>query len=302
MTKPTKKIRFILYIGKLGGKPMAGVQIKNVSKTFLNKEEKTEYTVFENISLDVKPGEFVSLLGPSGCGKSTLLNIVAGLEDASEGVVLVGDKEVKEPGSDRGVVFQEAALMPWLSVLENVMFSLKKKMNKKDAKEKAIEYLKLVHLSKFINSYPHELSGGMKQRVSIARALAMDPEILLMDEPFGALDEQTRTMLHKEVQYIWETTGKTILFVTHNIRESILLSDRIVLMGTRPGGIINIFPVDLPRPRKQSSPEFLELEEKIMEQLAGEIEKVMREEMGDDYNTKKAALLYSSNRDLGDHI
>ncbi|GAE34751.1 ABC transporter ATP-binding protein [Halalkalibacter akibai] len=281
---------------------MAGIQIKDVSKTFQNKEEKTSYTVFENINLDVKSGEFISLLGPSGCGKSTLLNIVAGLDHASTGEVKAGDQIVKEPGSDRGVVFQEAALMPWMTVLENVMFALKKKMTKEDAKSRAIDYLKLVHLSKFINSYPHELSGGMKQRVSIARALAMDPSILLMDEPFGALDEQTRSTLHKEVQFIWETTRKTILFVTHNIRESILLSDRIILMGTRPGGIIGEFKVDLPRPRKQASPEFVELEEKIMSQLAGEIEKVMREEMGDDYSSQKASLLYGSNRNMGEHI
>lgn len=286
-----------------GRAPMASVLIKNVEKTFENKDKKKDnYTVFENINLTVESGEFVSLLGPSGCGKSTLLNIIAGLDHATNGTVEAAGKEVTAPGSDRGVVFQEAALMPWLTVLDNVMFGLRKKMNKEEAKKKAVEYLKLVHLSKFVNSYPHELSGGMKQRVSIARALAMDPSILLMDEPFGALDEQTRTMLHKEVQYIWETTRKTIIFVTHNIREAILLSDRIVLMGVRPGGIINIFDVNIPRPRKQTSPEFLELEEKIMSQLAGEIEKVMREEMGDDYNSKKAALLYSSNRDLGDHI
>ncbi|ERN54975.1 ABC transporter ATP-binding protein [Alkalihalophilus marmarensis] len=281
---------------------MAGVSIKSVGKTFDNKQDNTAYTVFEEIDLEVKSGEFVSLLGPSGCGKSTLLNIVAGLDQASKGTVSVGNKPVAGPGADRGVVFQEAALMPWLSVIENVTFALKKQYSKQEARERAIQYLKLVHLSKFIDSYPHELSGGMKQRVAIARALAMDPDVLLMDEPFGALDEQTRSMLHKEVQYIWEQTRKTILFVTHNIRESILLSDRIVLMGTRPGGIINIFDVNLPRPRKPSSKEFAELEEKINDQLAGEIEKVMKEEMGDDYNSQKATLLYRSHRDMGDHI
>ncbi|MBU8905477.1 ABC transporter ATP-binding protein [Desertibacillus haloalkaliphilus] len=281
---------------------MAGVHIENVRKTFTNKDEKSSFTVFDDINLTIKPGEFLSLLGPSGCGKSTLLNIIAGLDKASDGIVRVGDTVVEGPGPDRGVVFQEAALMPWLTVLENVMFGLKKKMSKQEAEKRALDYLKLVHLSKFVKSYPHELSGGMKQRVSIARALAMDPAILLMDEPFGALDEQTRSMLHKEVQYIWEATGKTIIFVTHNIRESILLSDRIVLMGTRPGGIINTFPVDLPRPRQQASKEFIELEEKIMKQLGGEIEKVMREEMGDDYNSQKATLLYGSNRNMGEHI
>jgi NitT/TauT family transport system ATP-binding protein len=281
---------------------MDHVIIKDVEKTFYNKEEKTSFTVFDNISLNIKKGEFLSLLGPSGCGKSTLLNIIAGLDKATNGVVQIGSNTVTSPGPDRGVVFQEAALMPWLTVLENVMFGLKKKMSKVDAEKKALEYLKLVHLSKFIRSYPHELSGGMKQRVSIARALAMDPEILLMDEPFGALDEQTRSMLHKEVQFIWEQTGKTIIFVTHNIRESVILSDRIILMGTRPGGIIGEFPVNLPRPRKPSSPEFVKLEEDIMKQLAGEIEKVMKEEMGDDYNSKKASLLYGSNRNMGEHI
>lgn len=282
---------------------MDHVVIKNVEKTFHNKEEKTSFTVFKDINLSIKKGEFLSLLGPSGCGKSTLLNIVAGLDEATSGVVHVGTKTISSPGPDRGVVFQEAALMPWLTVLENVMFGLKKqKISKEEAEKKALEYLKLVHLSKFIGSYPHELSGGMKQRVSIARALAMDPEILLMDEPFGALDEQTRSMLHKEVQYIWEQTGKTIIFVTHNIRESVLLSDRIILMGTRPGGIIGEFHVDLPRPRKPSSVEFVKLEEDIMNLLAGEIEKVMKEEMGDDYNSKKASLLYGSNRNMGEHI
>ncbi len=282
---------------------MHHVTIKNVEKTFSNKEEKTSFTVFNDINLTINKGEFLSLLGPSGCGKSTLLNIIAGLDKATNGVVTVGSKEIHGPGPDRGVVFQEAALMPWLTVLENVMFGLKKqKLSKGETEKKALEYLKLVHLSKFVGSYPHELSGGMKQRVSIARALAMDPEILLMDEPFGALDEQTRSMLHKEVQFIWEQTGKTIIFVTHNIRESVLLSDRIVLMGTRPGGIIQEFKVDLPRPRKPSSPDFLKIEEDIMALLAGEIEKVMKEEMGDDYNSKKASLLYGSNRNMGEHI
>lgn len=281
---------------------MDHVTVNKVEKTFTNKDTKTSFTVFGNLNLKIKNGEFVSLLGPSGCGKSTLLNIIAGLDQSTKGIVQINSKSVTGPGPDRGVVFQEAALMPWLTVLENVMFGLKKKMSTNEAEKKALEFLRLVHLSKFIRSYPHELSGGMKQRVAIARALAMDPEILLMDEPFGALDEQTRSMLHKEVQFIWEQTRKTIIFVTHNIRESVLLSDRIILMGTRPGGIIKEFPVNLPRPRKPSSLEFIKLEEEIMSLLAGEIEKVMKEEMGDDYNSKKASLLYGSNHNLGEHI
>jgi len=281
---------------------MESIMINHVEKTFPGKEKGQSFTVFKDVSLTIAPGEFVSLLGPSGCGKSTLLNIVAGLDQATVGDVSIGSKTIKAPGSDRGVVFQEAALMPWLTVLENVVFATRKTMNKVDAKHHAKKYLKLVHLSKFLDSYPHELSGGMKQRVAIARALSMDPKVLLMDEPFGALDEQTRMMLHREVQFIWEETKKTILFVTHNIRESILLSDRIVLMGTRPGGIRKIYSVDLPRPRDPASPEFIQLEQDIMSILGGEIEKVMKEEMGDDFNSKKASLLYGTDRNMGNHI
>ncbi|MFC4736611.1 ABC transporter ATP-binding protein [Bacillus daqingensis] len=281
---------------------MAEVTIQHVEKTFPATKDNESFTVFDDIDLTIQDGEFVSLLGPSGCGKSTLLNIVAGLEPATEGQVSAGGKAITGPGADRGVVFQEAALMPWLNVRENVEFALKKQFSKAESRSRAEDYLKLVHLSRFMYAYPHELSGGMKQRVSIARALSMDPEVLLMDEPFGALDEQTRMMLHKEVQYIWETTGKTVLFVTHNIRESILLSDRIVLMGTRPGGIRGEFKVDLPRPRDPASEAFTSLEKQIMEMLEKEIEKVMREEMGDDFRSKKAGFLYRSNRDMGDHI
>lgn len=258
------------------------VNIANVSKTF-SSEEHGSFTVFDSIDLSIKNGEFVSLLGPSGCGKSTLMNLIAGLEQVSTGEIMVNNRHVSSPGPDRGVVFQEPALMPWQNVLENVMFALRKKMSKGEARETALKFLKLVHLSKFVEAYPHELSGGMKQRVAIARALAMDPDILLMDEPFGALDEQTRMMLQQEVLDIWQKTQKTIIFVTHNIREAITLSDRIVLMGTRPGGILNIYDVNLPRPRKTASKEFVTLEETIMKSLAGEIDKVMREEMGDAY-------------------
>ncbi|MDQ0340107.1 NitT/TauT family transport system ATP-binding protein [Caldalkalibacillus uzonensis] len=276
-----------------------GLQVKGVSKIFYKHDE--PFHVFDDINLNVETGQFVSLLGPSGCGKSTLLNIIAGLEQATKGEVVVDGKKVEGPGPERGVVFQEPALMPWLNVLENVTFALKG-MDKAKQKEIALQHLKLVHLSKFIHSYPHELSGGMRQRVAIARALAMNPQVLLMDEPFGALDEQTRMMLHRELSYIWMQTKKTIVFVTHNIREAVQLSDRIVLMGTRPGRIIEEFEVNLPRPRQTTDPRVAALEEQIMELLGGEIEKVMREEMGDDYNSQKAALLYGTHRDMGSHI
>ena len=259
------------------------LSVTQLSKAFPQKN-KPDYTVFDDIQFQVEEGEFVSILGPSGCGKSTLLHIIAGLEQSTSGGVLMNEQDISGPGPDRGVVFQEAALMPWLTVLENVMFGLSK-LGKNKAKQVAIEHLKLVHLSHFADAYPHELSGGMRQRVSIARALAMDPKVLLMDEPFGALDEQTRMMMHKELQEIWMKTKKTILFITHNIREAIQLSDRIIVMGTRPGRIMKEFSVTIPRPRPANHPDFIELEHDIMAQLEGEIAKVMQEELGYEYST-----------------
>ncbi|WP_134702104.1 ABC transporter ATP-binding protein [Ammoniphilus sp. YIM 78166] len=256
--------------------------VSQLKKAFPQKN-KEDYTVFSKIEFEVQEGEFVSILGPSGCGKSTLLHIIGGLEQPTEGKVLMNGEEISEAGPDRGFVFQEAALMPWLSVQENVMFGLKH-LPKEEAKQVALDHLKLVHLSRFADSYPHELSGGMRQRVSIARALAMNPNVLLMDEPFGALDEQTRMMMHKELQDIWMKTKKTILFITHNIREAIQLSDRIIVMGTRPGRIMKEITVDIPRPRPSTHPDFIQLETEIMDQLSGEISKVMQEELGYDYS------------------
>ncbi|RKD24132.1 nitrate/sulfonate/bicarbonate ABC transporter ATP-binding protein [Ammoniphilus oxalaticus] len=258
------------------------LSVDGVTKSFPQKG-KDAYTVFENLQFEVNEGEFVSILGPSGCGKSTLLHIIGGLDAPTHGHARMNGQPITEPGPDRGFVFQEAALMPWLTVLENVMFGLKS-LNKAEARQIAIDHLKLVHLSRFANAYPHELSGGMRQRVSIARALAIDPKVLLMDEPFGALDEQTRMMMHKELQDIWMKTKKTILFITHNIRESILLSDRILLMGTRPGRIIKQFDVRIARPRPANHPEFIQLEADIMQHLEGEITKVMKEELGYEYS------------------
>lgn len=258
---------------------MSQLIIKDISKTFSLQDQNSQFTVFEDISLQVQSGEFVSLLGPSGCGKSTLLNIIAGLDIATQGIVAVDDKTVKGPGPDRGVVFQEASLMPWKTVLDNVVFAMKNQPgNKQEKQEKAMEYIRMVQLTKFARSFPFELSGGMKQRVAIARALAMDPDVLLMDEPFGALDEQTRVLLHKSLLDIWEKTKKTIVFVTHNIREAITLSDRIVLMGIRPGGIRKIYQVDIPRPRISTSEEVRLLEADIMEVLGTEIEKLTGED------------------------
>ncbi|MFE8699536.1 ABC transporter ATP-binding protein [Cytobacillus sp. FJAT-54145] len=254
------------------------IEIKQVNKQYMNKENEP-VDILKDINLSINKGEFISILGPSGCGKSTLLNIVAGLTKATNGNVLVSDKLIEKPGKDRGMVFQQAALFPWLNVTENVTFPLKKEMSKKDAQDVAKKYLKMVQLGKYMDHYPHELSGGMQQRVSIARALAMNPDILLMDEPFGALDEQTRSRLHTQLESIWTETKKTILFVTHSISESIKLSDRIIVMGTKPGTILQDIKVDIPRPRDQHKQKMLEIEDHIMSYLKKEIDKVVSEEL-----------------------
>ncbi|XJZ29024.1 ABC transporter ATP-binding protein [Bacillota bacterium Lsc_1132] len=255
--------------------------INHVNKQYLNKD-KQPVEILHDIHLTIEKGQFISILGPSGCGKSTLLSIVAGLTKATSGEILVEDRQVTKPGKDRGMVFQQAALFPWLNVTENVMFPLKKEMSKIEAMEQAKKFLKMVQLSKYHAHYPHELSGGMQQRVAIARALAMNPEILLMDEPFGALDEQTRSRLHVQLEKIWMETHKTILFVTHSIFESIKLSDRVIVMGTKPGTVLQDIKINLPRPRDQYKKEMFEIEEYIMSFLKNEIDKVVREELEDE--------------------
>ncbi|SDC48396.1 NitT/TauT family transport system ATP-binding protein [Candidatus Frackibacter sp. WG12] len=278
------------------------LKIEQIHKSFEQKDG-SKLKVLEDINLEIKEGEFVSLLGPSGCGKSTMLNIIAGLEDSTSGQVLVEDEPVTEPDSQRGVVFQDSALFPWLTILDNVKFGLKdKELTSKEAEERTLKYIKKVHLTKFIDSYPHQLSGGMKQRVAIARALAMNPKILLMDEPFGALDEQTRMMLQYELQKIWLETKKTIIFVTHNIREAVHLSDRIIVFGTQPGKVKEIFEVKAARPRKTNNSYLLHLEDKILDVLKEEIEKVMKEEIGDEYNFEENPLPWDPDRDLGSNI
>jgi|SRR4051812_13905835 NitT/TauT family transport system ATP-binding protein len=249
------------------------LSIQNVQKSFANEQ------VLKDINLNIEKGEFVSLLGPSGCGKSTLLNIVAGLLSPSEGNITLENQTIIKPGKDRGMVFQQPALFPWLSVEENVMFPLKKEMKKKEARELAQKYLQLVQLSPYAKHSPHELSGGMQQRVAIARALAMNPRVLLMDEPFGALDEQTRIRLHAELEKIWMETKKTILFVTHSIQEAIKLSDRIIVMGAHPGTILKDIHVKIERPRERHIHEIAQYEEIIMELLKSEIDKIAEEEL-----------------------
>ncbi|CAN7726590.1 ABC transporter ATP-binding protein [Paenibacillus sp. LjRoot153] len=278
------------------------IEIKGVSKTFVQRIGGS-YKALDDITLTIKKGEFVSLLGPSGCGKSTVLNLVAGFDTQSEGVIQVNGKKVTGAGADRVVVFQEHGLFPWLTVLDNVAFGLKQKgIAKKERHEMAMEQIKSVHLSRFADRYPHELSGGMKQRAAIARALAMDPEILLMDEPFAALDEQTRLILHKELEEIWMRTRKTILFITHNIREAVILSDRVLVMSTRPGTIKKEFAVKAARPRDSSDSVLHHMEALIMDALADELEKVVREETGDEYSIKKNDFSGTASDSLGGGI
>jgi len=279
------------------------IQIEHVSKQFRQRNGGA-FTAIEDVSLSIKEGEFVSLLGPSGCGKSTILNLIAGFDPFEQGTITVNGAPIQGPGSDRVVVFQEHGLFPWLTVLENVAFGLKQQgIGKKERTELAMEQIRAVHLSKFADRYTHELSGGMRQRAAIARALAMNPQILLMDEPFAALDEQTRLVLHKELEEIWMRTGKTILFITHNIREAVMLSDRVLVMSTRPGKIMKEFHVQAARPRNSADSVLHHLEHSIMESLASELEKVVKEEMGDEaYRIPKSNLSHTAADSLGGGI
>ncbi len=228
--------------------------IQDVSKSF--QANRGEVHALDRVSLEVRDGEFVCLVGPSGCGKSTLLNLIAGLERPDEGSIMVDDEPVTGPGPDRLVMFQESALFPWLDVLDNVLFGLKlkQKMPKKELRDLAMSFLRLVGLERFAHAAVHELSGGMKQRVALARSLAPNPRMLLMDEPFAALDAMTREQLYGDLQRIWEERKKTIVFVTHNVREAACLADRVVLFSPHPGRIREQFVIDLPRPRDINDP------------------------------------------------
>ena len=245
------------------------VRIDNVKKTYQGRTG--EVVALNGVSLDIHENEFVTVVGPSGCGKSTLLNIIAGLLEATSGTITCNGKVVTGTGPDRGVVFQQYALFPWLTVRKNVMFGLEMKGIKgKEAEQIADKYIKMVDLEKFKDHYPKELSGGMKQRVAIARAYAADPEVLLMDEPFGALDAQTRTQLQQELLDTWEKEKKTCFFITHDVDEAIILGQRVVVMSARPGRIKDIIPIDIPYPRDQEtkmSPRFLELKNLIWSQV-----------------------------------
>jgi NitT/TauT family transport system ATP-binding protein len=233
----------------------------------------------DHINLQVRAGEFVCIVGPSGCGKSTLLHLIAGLQAQTWGQVLVDGHPGQGPGTDRILIFQEHGLFPWLTVGENVEFGMKMKgVRKAERTEKIQHYLRLVHLAKFEKSYIHQLSGGMRQRVAIARALATEPDVLLMDEPFGALDAQTRDLLHDELERIWSDTGRTIIFVTHNVREAVRLGDRVVLLTFRPGRVKSEFPVELPRPRSLEDPEVALAARAVLDELREEINRSLEVE------------------------
>ncbi len=241
--------------------------IENVSKSFQAAAGRVQ--ALENVSLSVSEGEFVCLVGASGCGKSTLLNIIAGLEKPDSGTVLADGKPISGPGRERLVMFQEAALFPWLDVMGNVLFGLKLKPNltNKDRVDVAKYYLELVGLTRFERANIHELSGGMKQRVALARALAPNPRVLLMDEPFAALDALTREQLYGDIQRIWKARNKTIVFVTHNVREAACLGDRVILFSPHPGRVQEEFVVDLDRPRDLNSAGLANTASKIMRSL-----------------------------------
>ncbi|MCC8027807.1 MAG: ABC transporter ATP-binding protein [Clostridium sp.] len=226
------------------------VKIDHVEKIYEGR--KGTMVALNGIDLDIMENEFVCVVGPSGCGKSTLLNIIAGLLPATSGSVYVDGKKVEGTGTERGVVFQQYALFPWLTVLKNVMFGLKLKgMSDAQARETAMKYIKMVELEEFVDAYPKELSGGMKQRVAIARAYAVQPEVLLMDEPFGALDAQTRTQLQTELIRTWQEEKKTCFFITHDVEEAVILATKVIIMSARPGRIKKIVDINLPYPRTQ---------------------------------------------------
>ncbi len=277
------------------------VSLKRVHKSFRQKGQRIQ--ALHDINFTIEEGEFICVIGPSGCGKSTLISLIAGIEFPDSGEVYVDTKRVEGPSGDRIVVFQEAALFPWLTVLHNVEFGLKiAGVPAEERRERALEAIKLVHLSRFVNAHPHELSGGMKQRAAIARALVMNPKILLMDEPFAALDAQTRQMLQVELQDIWQKTKKTVLFVTHNVREATFLSDRVFEITARPGTIKKEYPIHIPRPRREQDPLLLALQTKIMSSLKDEIEKVAKEELDTDYEVSRTGVLTPVDRNVGSNI
>lgn len=243
------------------------IEIKNICKSFEGKNK--NLSVLKDINLTINDGELICLLGPSGCGKTTLLRLIAGLEQPSSGEIIANGEVVKKPSGDRAVIFQQYSLFPWLTVLQNVTFGLE--MTKKGTKEENIaaaeRYLESVGLIDFKDSYPHELSGGMKQRVAIIRSLLNHSPILLMDEPFSAVDMQTRHKLQEQLIGVWKRFNNTIVFVTHDVDEAVYLADKIVILDKNPGRVASIVEVDIERPRRRDSREFIQIQESIVKDL-----------------------------------
>lgn len=254
---------------------MAQIEIQDLGIDYRKPKSNDVFCAVDGITLSIEKGEFVTIVGSSGCGKSTLLMAVAGLVNLARGSIRIDGKEVTGPGPDRAVVFQEASLLPWRSVHGNVRFGLEmQRWSGGDIGERAMQMIRLVGLARFADYHPHQLSGGMRQRVNIARALAVDPEVLLMDEPFGALDAQTREVMGAELLRIWERDKKTALFVTHDIDEAIFLADKVVMMGRNPGHIKDVIKVDLPRPRDEAlldSDTFQNLRKRLRAYLAEDL-------------------------------
>ncbi|MGN0352038.1 MAG: ABC transporter ATP-binding protein [Roseburia sp.] len=246
------------------------LQIKNISRIF--EIDGGEVEALQDINLEIKDGEFVSIIGNSGCGKSTLLKLIVGLDKSTAGDIYIEDRLVKKPSVECGMVFQEARLYPWYTVEKNIEFGISKPMSKQEKKKLVEEQIELVGLKGFEKAFPNQLSGGMQQRVSMARGLIGNPKLLLMDEPFGALDTFTRINMQNEVLRIWEQHKRTMVLVTHDIDEAIFLSDRIVVMSARPGTVKEIINVDLPRPRNRSTEYFLNIRKRILESFLGKTE------------------------------
>ncbi|WP_018262784.1 ABC transporter ATP-binding protein [Methylobacterium sp. WSM2598] len=243
---------------------MSAIDLLDVRKVYRDRDGQ-DLVALERTRLSLAAGEFLCLLGPSGCGKSTLLNLVAGFEAPSSGEIRVAGRRVERPGADRGVVFQQPTLMPWLTVIDNVAFHLTLKgVGRAERRERAQAYLDLVGLRGFERHYPAELSGGMSQRVGIARALLMNPAVILMDEPFAALDAQTKSEMQEELVAIWERVGATVIFVTHSVDEALVLGTRVAVMSRRPGRIREVLPFDAPRPRDVTSPAFNDVKRHVL--------------------------------------
>jgi len=252
-----------------------GLVLEHVSKKFENAPQNT----LQEISFTIEDGEFICVIGPSGCGKTTLLNIIAGLEPPTEGLVTLDGVPISGAGPDRAVMFQESALFPWLTVLENVRFGLRLAgKNKAEQEEIAQHYLGMVQLAHYKDYMPHQLSGGMKQRVALARALSLDSKVLLMDEPFASLDKQTRNKLREEVHDVWLQTRKMVFFITHSVEEALFFADRVIMLSANPGTILGQLNISLPRPRRIESPEFIVLRADLLEQIRTEVDKSARQE------------------------